>query len=102
MRSEHHVLDAVALVVEHDIEDFVILAIDRVPVDGLYFYILAVGVLVAGLGKLRLIMSSGVVSLGGVFSSGPSWARAGKATSPHARTVRQISKRADTDFMCIV
>ena len=42
-----------------------------------------------------LMMASGVVSFGGVFSSGPSWARADTATRPQASTVRQRRKRLD-------
>src|ERR1700722_18405156 len=44
------------------------------------------------------MISSGVVPAGAAFSSGPSWARAGKAASAHASSGRQ-SKRPDTDFI---
>ena len=67
LRREHHVLDAMALVVEHDVEDFVILAIDRVAVEGLHFYVLAVGVLVARLGEFRFL---GGKALDNVFRRG--------------------------------
>ena len=55
LRREYHVLDAMALVVKHDVEDFVILAVDRAAVEGLHFDVLAVGVLVAGFGKFRFL-----------------------------------------------
>ena len=54
LRRKHHVLDAMPLVVEHHVEDFVILAVDRLTVHGFNFYVLAIGVLVARLGKFRL------------------------------------------------
>ena len=41
----------------------------------------------------RLMISSGVMSLGGVFSSGPSWASTNGDANPQASNVRQ---RADT------
>src|SRR5579863_4740293 len=45
------------------------------------------------------MISSGVTSLGGAVSSAPSWAAAGKAVSPQARSVRQYSKFRIADFM---
>jgi hypothetical protein len=54
LRREDYVLNAMALIVEHYVEDFVVLAVDRVAVEGVDGYILAVRVLVARLGKFRL------------------------------------------------
>ena len=53
--GEHDVLDALALVVKNHVEHFVILAGDRLAVEGLNFHVLTIGVLVACLGKFRFL-----------------------------------------------
>jgi hypothetical protein len=47
----------------------------------------------------RLIISSGVVPCGAVFSSGPSWASAGKAPSAPARNAKKSTKVPYADFI---
>ena len=62
---KHDVLDALALIVKDDVEDFVIFAVDRVAVDRLDLDVLAVGVLVAGLGEFRLLRGEALDNLVG-------------------------------------
>ena len=70
LRSEHHVLDAVALVVEHDVENFVVLAVHGVAVEGLDFHVLAIGVLVARLGEFRFLGGEALDNFFGRGASG--------------------------------
>ena len=93
LRGEHHVLDAVALVVKYNVEDFLVLTGYGVTVEGLYLDVLPVGVLVAGLFELlflsgeALMISSGVMLLGGSLWRGPSCAadRAGRENANRTR-----------------
>ena len=88
-----------ALVVEHHVEHLVVLAVHRLAIQRLDSHILTIGVLVAGFGKISLFRGEvlddffRVTSLGGVFSSAPSWASTNGDANPQASNARQRAIR---------
>jgi hypothetical protein len=56
LRRKYHVFDALAFVVEQDVEDFMVLAVHGRAIDGLHFHVLAIGVLLASFGELGFFL----------------------------------------------
>src|SRR5215471_11820780 len=95
--SEYHVLNALAFIVEDDVENFVILAVDGLAIERLHLLILTVGVIVAGLGEFRLFGSKALKNLIGsnVFGSS-ALERALLGESGHQRRRRQQQAEYET------